>query len=382
MSRLILKFGGSSVATLDKIKHAAKIVMEHAQGAQVIVVVSAMQGETNRLLELAKKTHNPLVPNREFDQLLATGETVSASLMALALESYGLNARSMTGSQAGIYTDNMYQDASIQSVDTNHLNQLIEQEIIPVVTGFQGIYCDDTTTLGRGGSDLTAIALAKALDADNCWIYTDVKGVYAVDPNTVSNEDIFEQIGYEILKKMALSGAEVIQYAAIDYAQTYKVPVRICSTFEPGIGTLVNNIESFDRPIIVKHTGLTKLNYDAAKKEAYFKLFGKKVVYSNEVCHLLSMVVPEIKTKLKLLNDMNIADNIMPNQTLISIFMPNNELLQTLYDFIETFSYAAVLSSSSEKDILRVLVPDYKMTPLMTEIYQHSKQLSKDKVCG
>ena len=370
MTRLVLKFGGSSVADLDKIKHAAKLVMAHAQSAEVVIVVSAMQGETNRLLELAKKSHNPLVPNREFDQIMATGEIVSASLMALALESLGLKAMSMTGMQAGIQTTDLHQDASIQEIQADHIKQLIEKGVIPVVTGFQGYCGQHVTTLGRGGSDLTAVALAHALDAENCWIYTDVKGVHAIDPNVVPNDDVFEQIGYEAMMQMAFAGAEVIQYAAIDYANKYQVPLRVCSTFEPGIGTLINQSRIFDKPIIVKSSGLTKLSFQKNNENTYEDLFANNILYSSESCHLLNMLLPEIKTKLKLVNRSDAIEDILPNQTLVTVFLPSQAWHKVFSHALSEILYATTMVSEENNHVLRVLVPDYKMTFVLTNLYQ------------
>lgn len=370
MTRLVLKFGGSSVADLDKIKHAARLAMAHAQSAEVVIVVSAMQGETNRLLELAKKSHNPLVPNREFDQIMATGEIVSASLMALALESLGLKAMSMTGLQAGIQTTDLHQDASIQEIQVDQIKQLIEQGIIPVVTGFQGYCGQHVTTLGRGGSDLTAVALAHVLDAENCWIYTDVKGVYAIDPNIVPNDDVFEQIGYETMMQMAFAGAEVIQYAAIDYANRYQVPLRVCSTFDPGIGTLINQSSTFDKPIIVKSSGLTKLTFEKDNQNTYKDLFTNNILYGSENCLLIKMLLPEIKTKLKLVNHSEAIEDILPNQTLVTVFLPSHAWHEVFSYVLGEISYATIMVSKENNHVLRMLVPDYKMTCVLSKLYQ------------
>ncbi len=382
MRRLVLKFGGSSVATIEKIKDAAKLVLEHAQSAEVIVVVSAMQGETNRLLALAKKTHNPLEPNREFDQVLATGEVVSAGLMSLALEALGLNAMSLTGGQAGIQTNLLHQDASIKSIDADCIKAVVEQGVIPVVTGFQGVSDNTVTTLGRGGSDLTAVALAHALNADSCWIYTDVQGVYAVDPNIINNKAIFAQIGYETLHKMAISGAEVIQCAAIEYAQQYQVSVRICSTFEPGLGTLVNHDNAFDKAIIVKYAGLVKLDYDAKYADAYLDLFKQKVIFSNQNCCLLAMDALEIKTKLKLINAFEAEGETQINQTLISIFIPDQPQYTMINEYLQGVSYSRILVNCAERLTIKVLVPDYKMKQTVTDLYQVSQKVKDHETLG
>lgn len=368
MRRLVLKFGGSSVANIEKIKHAAKVVMEHAQNAQVIVVVSAMQGETNRLLSLAKEAYNPLSAHREFDQIIATGEVVSAGLMALSLESFGLQARSLTATQAGICTNNSFQNASIENIATDTINQTLDQGMIPIVAGFQGITGQHVTTLGRGGSDLTAVALAHALDADICWIYTDVKGVYAIDPNIIPNEFIFEQINYHVLKRMALFGAEVIQYAAIQYAQAQKVPVRISSTFHPDMGSLVTDTQMPHRPIVVRHAGVTQLTDTQTERPTYQTLFEDKVLLKHGSSLLLTMILPEIKRKLRLSDHNHDHLDLRADQTLISIFLSSDQAFDQMFEHIEGCQTFKIFMSNKAKHVIRILVDDYQTVTIMAKI--------------
>lgn len=376
MQRLVLKFGGSSVANLENIKQAAKLVAEHAKNADVVVVVSAMQGETSRLLALAKKTFNPVERHREFDQIMSTGETVTAALMALALQRYGFKSQSLTAAQVGIHTDGVYQDAKIDHIKTEVITHLLDQKTIPVVTGFQGIYQNDITTLGRGGSDLTAIALADYLKASNCWIYTDVQGVYAIDPNIVPNEDVFLNIDYKTLRMMSISGAEVIQYAAIDYAQRTQVPLRIASTFNPGPGTLVNNESHEYAPIIVKYMGLCRLYLDIDDSEQYKKVFDADILVKNPESCLLKLSLTELKSKLRVLGALTDAVRIDPNCCLVTLIVVDERQYRMFCESLSTMDQVEIFEVSEESHYIRVIIPDYKMMPVLQDLYEHAKELT------
>jgi aspartate kinase len=240
MSLIVQKYGGTSMGSVERIEHvAAKIVATREQGHQVVVVVSAMSGETDRLLKLAKSI-NPRGNPREFDQIAATGEQVTIGLLALALEKRGQHARSYTGAQVSIRTDRAYSKARIQQIDAQRLRDDCEAGIVPVVAGFQGI--DDTgstTTLGRGGSDTTGVALAAALKADECQIYTDVDGVYTTDPRVEPKARRLDKVTFEEMLEMASLGSKVLQIRSVEFAGKYKVPLRVLSTFVEGPGTLI-----------------------------------------------------------------------------------------------------------------------------------------------
>ena len=240
MALIVQKYGGTSVGTVERIHRVAERV-ERAQkgGHQVVVVLSAMSGETDRLLKLAHEvTGAP--DERELDMLLSTGERVTIALLAMELRGRGVNARSFTGRQVGIHTDSAHTKARISRVTADRIKEALSAGVIPVVAGFQGINASsDVTTLGRGGSDLTAVALAAALKADRCIIYTDVDGVYTADPNIVPAARRLEKISYEEMLEMASLGAKVLQSRSVEFAAKYSVPVEVNSSFKEGRGTLV-----------------------------------------------------------------------------------------------------------------------------------------------
>lgn len=240
MALIVQKYGGTSVGTVERIHRVAERV-ERAQkdGHQVVVVLSAMSGETDRLLKLAHEvTGTP--DERELDMLLSTGERVTIALLAMELRGRGVNARSFTGRQVGIHTDSAHTKARISRVTADRIKEALSAGVIPVVAGFQGINASsDVTTLGRGGSDLTAVALAAALKADRCIIYTDVDGVYTADPNIVPAARRLDKISYEEMLEMASLGAKVLQSRSVEFAAKYSVPVEVNSSFKEGRGTLV-----------------------------------------------------------------------------------------------------------------------------------------------
>lgn len=242
MALIVQKYGGSSVGTLERIQHVAnKVIKTKAEGHQVVVVVSAMQGETDRLIQLAEALTSDPHP-REYDTLVATGEQVSMSLLAIALSNRDCPARSYTGMQAGIVTDHHHTKARIVEVKTDVINADLAEDYVVIVAGFQGANLrGDITTLGRGGSDTTAVALAAALKADECQIYTDVDGVYTTDPRLLPEARIIPQISFEEMLEMASLGAKVLQMRSVELASKYLLPIRVLSTFSDGPGTLVTS---------------------------------------------------------------------------------------------------------------------------------------------
>ena len=240
MALIVQKYGGTSMGSVERIEHvASKVASFVARGDQVVVVVSAMSGETDRLLKLAKSI-NPRGNQREFDQIAATGEQVTIGLLALALEKQGLKSRSYTGPQVAIRTDSAHMKARIQSIDAEKLLADCASGIVPVVAGFQGIDATGSvTTLGRGGSDTTGVALAAALKADECQIYTDVDGVYTTDPRVEPKARRLDRITFEEMLEMASLGSKVLQIRSVEFAGKYKVPLRVLSTFVEGPGTLI-----------------------------------------------------------------------------------------------------------------------------------------------
>ncbi len=240
MALIVQKFGGSSVGTLDRIHHVASRIIETKQsGHHVVVVVSAMQGETDRLIRLAQTLTNEPHP-REYDVLVSTGEQVSMALLAMALQAKSIPARSFTGHQIGIMTDETHTKARILNVKTETIQKTLNDGFVVIVAGFQGINKHgDITTLGRGGSDTTAVALAAALKADECQIYTDVEGVYTTDPHLLPEASLLPQISFEEMLEMSSLGAKVLQMRSVELASKHNLPIRVLSTFSKHPGTLV-----------------------------------------------------------------------------------------------------------------------------------------------
>ncbi|RMD70386.1 MAG: aspartate kinase [Gammaproteobacteria bacterium] len=244
MALIVQKYGGTSVGSLERIRRVAeKVIGVRKEGHRVVVVVSAMSGETNRLIDLAHRL-TPLPNPRELDVLIATGEQVTIALLAMALESLGCPARSYTGAQVHILTDSVHNKARIMDIDAARVHRDLERGRVVVVAGFQGVdEQGNITTLGRGGSDTTAVALAAALGADECQIYTDVDGVYTTDPRIVPEARRLPRITYEEMLELASLGAKVLQIRSVEFASKYCVPLRVLSSFEEGEGTLITQEE-------------------------------------------------------------------------------------------------------------------------------------------
>jgi aspartate kinase len=240
MALIVQKYGGTSVGSIEKIRNVAKRVLEdYKKGNRMVVVLSAMAGQTDGLIRLAREMCNDPDP-RELDVLMATGEQVSVALFAMALKSMGYDARSLLGFQAAIRTDQLYGKARIQEIDATRILEELDKNRIVAVAGFQGL--DDKgniTTLGRGGSDTTAVALAAALKADVCEIYTDVKGVYTTDPNICPKARKMDAISYDEMLELASLGAKVLEIRSVEFAKKYNVPIHVRSTFTQERGTMV-----------------------------------------------------------------------------------------------------------------------------------------------
>ena len=241
MSEIVVqKFGGTSVGTVDRIDSVAEIIKNASKSNQIVVVVSAMGGETNRLVDLAKAFGDD-PDKREFDALVSTGETVSSALLTMALHSKGIKAKSFSASQISMRTTSSYSKAKILDVDAKKILDVIDSDTIPIITGFQGVTeGGDVTTLGRGGSDTTAVAIAAQIDAVRCDIYTDVDGIFTTDPGVVPNAKKLDSITMEEMLELAGQGAKVVQTRAVEFANKYKVPVRVLSSFNDGSGTLIS----------------------------------------------------------------------------------------------------------------------------------------------
>ena len=241
MALIVQKFGGSSVADAEGMKRvAARIVATKKAGNQVVVVVSAMGDTTDELIDLANQV-SPIPPGRELDMLLTAGERISMALLAMAINNLGFEAQSFTGSQAGVITDSTHGKARIIDVTPGRIREALEAGNIAIVAGFQGISQDtkDITTLGRGGSDTTAVALAAALDADVCEIYTDVDGIFSADPRAVPSARKLSTVTYEEMLELAAAGAKVLHLRCVEYARRYNLPIHVRSSFSPLEGTWV-----------------------------------------------------------------------------------------------------------------------------------------------
>ncbi len=253
MSLIVQKFGGTSVGTVEKIRQVAEKVSKfHGSGDRIVVVVSAMSGETNRLVALAQEMQERPVP-RELDVLLSTGEQVTIGLLCMALDEIGVSAISFTGSQIQLLTDDSHTKARIRRVDDKKIQQELEKGNVVVVAGFQGVdEAGNITTLGRGGSDTTAVALAAGLGADECQIYTDVDGVYTTDPRVVDKAKRLSHISFDEMLEMASMGSKVLQIRAVEFAGKYNVPLRVMHSFQDGPGTLITleGAEEMETPTI------------------------------------------------------------------------------------------------------------------------------------
>ena len=264
MALLVQKFGGTSVGTTERIEAVAdKVCQFRKDGHDIVVVVSAMSGETNRLIALANDIMEEPTP-REMDVLVSTGEQVTIALLSMALQKRGCDARSYTGSQVRILTDSSHTKARIKDIDEQNMRADLDAGRVAVVAGFQGVdEHGNITTLGRGGSDTTAVALAAALKADECQIYTDVDGVYTTDPRVVDSARRLERITFEEMLEMASLGSKVLQIRAVEFAGKYNVPLRVLSSFAEGEGTLITfeDENAMEQPVV---SGIA-FNRDEAK---------------------------------------------------------------------------------------------------------------------
>jgi aspartate kinase len=253
MALIVQKYGGTSIGTVDRIQNVAKKIKKwREQGNELVIVVSAMSGETNRLIGLAQQITAKPNP-RELDMILTTGEQVTIGLLAIALESIGVPAISFTGQQVGIVTDQSFNKARIQSIDNQKIRTELDAGKVVVIAGFQGVdEQGNLTTLGRGGSDTTGVALAAALKADECQIYTDVDGVYTTDPRVVPKARRLNRISFDEMLEMASLGSKVLQIRSVEFASKYKVRLRVLSTFEENPqGTLIcSEEELMENPVI------------------------------------------------------------------------------------------------------------------------------------
>ncbi|BDO40856.1 aspartate kinase [Cellulomonas sp. NTE-D12] len=267
MALIVQKYGGSSVSDASSIKRVAKRVAEAKRaGNDVVVVVSAMGDTTDELIDLAHQV-TPLPPEREMDILLTAGERISMSLLAMAIDQLGVEAKSFTGQQAGVITDETYGKARIIDVTPSRITKTLSKGQVAIVAGFQGVNLatNDVTTLGRGGSDTTAVALAAALEADVCEIYTDVDGVFTADPRIVPSARKLDRISYDEMLEMAASGAKVLMLRCVEYARRYQVPVHVRSSFSTHTGTLVTDAPDTTQEVPVEQPIISGVAHDRSE---------------------------------------------------------------------------------------------------------------------
>ena len=311
MPLFVQKYGGTSVGSVERIQHvAAKVKQTWEQGNQLVVVVSAMSGETNRLTGLAAQiTETP--SRRELDTLLATGEQVSIALLAIALNHMDCPVVSYTGAQVGIKTDQAYGKARIASIDTDKIRQDLAKNRIVVVAGFQGVdQQGNITTLGRGGSDTSGVALAAALKADECQIYTDVDGVYTTDPRIVPRARKLDYITFEEMLEMASLGSKILQIRSVEFAGKYQVPLRVLSTFKPGTGTLISVEELKDKDKEMEQPIISGIAFN--RDEAKITLLGVPDTPGIAAEILVSVSDANIEVDMIV---QNVADNHMTDFT-------------------------------------------------------------------
>mgnify|MGYP001349131087 CR=1 FL=1 len=341
MELIVQKYGGTSVSSSDSIKRAAtKIIKTKEEGKQVVVVVSAMGERTDELIRLAVElTDNP--EPREMDMLLSTGERETMSLMAMYLKNQGYDAISLTGSQAGIITTSKHGQAEIEEITGDRVREGLEKGKVVIVAGFQGFNRDtrEITTLGRGGSDATAVALAAALGADVCEIYTDVEGVFTSDPRIVKNAKLIKEITYEEMLEMSSSGAKVLMARSVEFGRRYNVPIKVSSTFMDNEGTLVKD-KVMEEAII---SGVTHND-----KEIKFTLFG--VPDQPGVAAKVFKPLSEVGVNV----DMIVQNVSKDNKSDISFTTPSEQLVITEKTLEPLINKLGAEGLNKDEDVARV----------------------------
>jgi aspartate kinase len=290
VSLVVQKYGGSSVADADGIKRVAqRIVATRKAGHSVVVVVSAMGDTTDELQDLAAQV-SPLPPGRELDMLLTAGERISMALLAMAIANLGLEARSFTGSQAGVITDSAHGKARIIDVTPGRIAGALAEGAIPIVAGFQGVSQNgkDITTLGRGGSDTTAVALAAALEADVCEIYTDVDGVFTADPRIVRTARRIPWISYEEMLEMAASGAKILQLRCVEYARRYAMPIHVRSSFSNRTGTTITEANEGTEAAGVEQAIISGVAHDRSEAKITVAAVPDKVGVAAQIFRIVA----------------------------------------------------------------------------------------------
>ena len=364
MSLIVKKFGGTSLESTERIKSAAKKIYDAVmQKHKVVVVVSAMSGTTNKLASYCSLVSKLSFDQSfaEYDAALSSGEIVTASLMSLALQEMGLKSESCQAWQIKINTTDDYSKALITSIDSDFLNRLLNQNIIPVVAGFQGVNLyNRITTLGRGGSDTTASGIAAALNADICEIYTDVDGVYSADPRMVHNARKIDILSYEEMLTLATCGAKVLHPRSVQIAMKFKVPIRVLSSFEEGLGTIIT-----DKEKIMEKSKITGVAYNnnislvkifSAKLEVLEKLSVNSICIENLVYtpECLSFTVPliEIAKMKELLQGYEIEVNKEIATVSVVAHSINQEIMTWILSIVNGDDILAIISSEVKVSLI------------------------------
>lgn len=349
MKRIVQKFGGTSVATIDRIKHVAEIIAKSHESQEVSVVVSAMAGVTNKFVEYAHVL-NSFEGDPEYDSVVSSGELVTAGLLAITLKNMGINSRSYSGWQVPIKTSSDYGSAVIQFVDPKNLENDIKSGVVPIVCGFQGISNENrVTTLGRGGSDLTAVAVSDAIQADICEIYSDVDGVYTVDPNLYPKARRIEKINYNEMLEMAAQGAKVLQEQSVAYAMKKNVRIRVASSFIENDGTIIS-----DDLIDKRYTGFA-ITHDLSQFKIYHQLNSPEKILDLLKAHFVRCEIAKLgEGKLSILVDRK------KNQLVQAVLQKENYVENVKQEMIRKhFSRISVigtkLNEENSEEIISVL---------------------------
>lgn len=380
MSLYVLKFGGSSVATTARIRHVAEIVANFVQsGHRVVVVTSAMQGVTNQLIELTK-AFSDLPINREYDAVISSGEQVAAGLLAMALNSENIKAKSMNAWQIPIYINGNHSDATIAQVSTKKIFELLEQGIIPVITGFQGISKNnDICTIGRGGSDATACAIAKTINADECLIYTDVDGVYTADPRIVLNARKLEMISCDEMIELASWGAKVLQTKSTQIAKEYDVRLRVLSSFADGNGTEIAHQTKY--VLTNQVTGIAhSLDYFAIYPVDELKLllkpFNSMIREYDEIILIPKTLQTEIQTIISTNGVSSEIDNDVGTVTVVCKNLNFVDALVSENDFYDMYGIKFIITSAYSETLI---IPYQQTIPLITALHETIAKNSKNE---
>ena len=373
MSLYVLKFGGSSVATTTRIKHVVEIVASFVrQRHQVVVVTSAMQGVTNQLIELTETFSNSPI-NREYDAVISTGEQVATGLLAMALNSEHIPAQSMTSWQIPIYVQGEHSDAGITRVYSEKILALLEKGIIPVITGFQGISeNDDIYTIGRGGSDATACAVARAVNADECLIYTDVDGVYTADPRVVLHALRLDEVSYDDMIELASWGAKVLQTKSTQIAKDYDVKLRVLSSFADGGGTQITRSTKYtlqyDVAGIAHSMDCFAIYFEAENSKKFLQPFALMIRDYAEVMLIPKILQTEIQT---IISDNGITAKIDNDIGIVTVVCKNPDFVSDIFARNGIYDKHEVKHTLIHEHSMTFIVPYQQTIPLVTTLHEH-----------